>query len=314
MRDLLPIGIVGAGRSVAGLGPFLAKFAEEEGFFVAGVSSRSSERAKANAEAIAHQVGHDVRATASPAELCGLGLAALVICSPTEFHLEALQAAAKFGVPTLCEKPLVHEDHGKEGAEVLEVFARKRIPLLENCQWPYTLTAFSQLLGPVTIEKRLTIELGLGPPRAGREMVQNTVSHLLSLIQAVGSLDPEAAVTDASIADLSFQQSKNLLKFCITSASGNFAEGLLHLNVCPVAPRPAWLAINGRRMDRHVRSGYEIAFSASGREVTIPDPTKELFKHFTVFVLGRDPVLIIEECDRIRQRLNWYRQIMARLE
>ena len=43
------IGMVGAGRTRNGLGPFLAEFLETEGFVIAGVSGRSLERAQSNA-------------------------------------------------------------------------------------------------------------------------------------------------------------------------------------------------------------------------------------------------------------------------
>src|ERR1043166_5508495 len=136
MRELIsadetrvPIGIVGAGRTRGGLGPFLAKFFEGEGFFVAGVSGRSFEGATANAQTIGQQLGHEVTAFASPAALCAADISALVIASPAQFHFEALQAAAEAGLPTLCEKPLVHENHAKQGAEVIETFTHKRLPL-----------------------------------------------------------------------------------------------------------------------------------------------------------------------------------------
>src|SRR3954468_17260691 len=105
--EKIPIGIVGAGRSRGGCGPFLAGFFEKEGFFVAGVSGRSLERTNANAEMLGKQFGHEVNPFASPEELCASGVAALVIASPAELHLEALQTAAEAGLPVLCEKPLV---------------------------------------------------------------------------------------------------------------------------------------------------------------------------------------------------------------
>jgi hypothetical protein len=314
MRERIPIGIVGAGRTRDGLGPFLAKFTEEEGFFVAGVSGRSLERATTNAEMIRTKLRHEVKPFASPAALCASGVAALVIASPVECHLEALQAAVEADLPALCEKPLVHENQGGEGGKVIEAFARKRIPLLENCQWPYVLPAFHQLHGPITRDERLTIELGLKPPRPGREMVQTTVSHLLSVIQTVASVDSGAVVSEVTIADPSYKQRHNVLRFCITAASGKTVEGLLHLGTAVVGPRPAWLAINGRRIDRHVRPGYAIAFSANGMEVAIADPTKELVQRFALLVRSRDSVLMAEDWDRIRQRLNWYRQILDKLE
>ena len=313
MRELVPIGIVGAGRSRGGLGPFLAEFLEREGFFVAGVSGRSLERATANAEAIGRKLGHEVKPFASPAALCATGVAALVIASPSEFHLESLQAAAEAGLPALCEKPLVHEKHGKEGAEVIEVFSRKRLPLLENCQWPYVLPAFLQLHGPIRTGEHLTVELGLGPPRPGREMVQNTVSHLLSVIQAVAPFDSNAVVSEAGVADPSYKARHNILRFQL-AGPGKTVEGLLHLEICEAPPGPAWLAINGCRIDRHVRQGYSIAFSANGTDVAIEDPMKQVVKRFTLLVRSRDSALMDCDRDRIRQRLKWYRQILDKLE
>ncbi|HEY4283933.1 MAG TPA: Gfo/Idh/MocA family oxidoreductase [Chthoniobacterales bacterium] len=309
----IPVGIVGAGRSRGGLGPFLAQFLEQEGCLVAGISGRSVERAIANAEAIGRQLGHEVKPFASPAELCANGISALVIASPAEFHLEALQAAAGAGLPTLCEKPLVHENHGKEGAEQIEIFSRKRLPLVENCQWPYLLPAFFQLHGPLETAERLTVEMGLGPPRPGREMVQNVVSHLLSVIQAVAPMDSGAVVTEVSIADPPFEKRQNLLRFVIATPK-KAVEGSLHLEICEVGPRPAWLAINGHRMDRRVRPGYAITFSANGTEVAVADPTPEVVRHFLELMRGRESVFVDEEHDRIRQRLSFYRQILQKLE
>jgi hypothetical protein len=144
-------------------------------------------------------------------------------------------------------------------------------------------------------------------------MVQNTVSHLLSVIQAVAPVDSSAIVSEVSIADPSYEQTHNLLRFGI-AAPGKTVEGLLHLEICAVPPRPAWLAINGRRIDRHVRAGYSIVFSANSTEVAIADPTKELVKHFALLVRSGNPVLLDNDRDRIRQRLKWYRQILNRLE
>jgi predicted dehydrogenase len=305
--------MVGAGRSRNGLGPFLAEFLEAAGFAVVGVAGRSPERAAANAEALSLRLGHEVEAFASLAALCGSRVAALAIASPAESHLEALQAGAEAGLPTLCEKPLVHESDGQQGAAVIETFARERLPLLENCQWPYVLPAFVQLHGQVRAGEEVRVAMGLGPPRRGREIVQNTVSHLLSVIQAVGALDPAAVVTDVHLDDPTYTGTHNVLRFRL-AGPGRTVEGALHLEICVAPPRPAWLAIDGRRMDRRVGEGHSIAFSGNNREVTIGDPMKELVKHFALLVRSRDPVLVDLDLDLVRQRLDWYRQILGKLE
>jgi hypothetical protein len=309
----VPVGMVGAGRSRNGLGPFLAEFLETAGFVVAGVSGRSPERAAANAEALGRRLGHEVKAFASPTALCGSAVAALVIASPAEHHLEALQAGAEAGLPTLCEKPLVHEKHCHEGAVVIETFARERLPLLENCQWPYVLPAFIQLHGAVGAGKEVRVAMGLGPPRRGREMLQNTVSHLLSVIQAVAVVDPGTVVTDVRLHDANLEGTHNVLHFRL-AGPGRTVEGVLHLDICVSPPRPAWLAIDGRRMDRRILEGHQVAFLANGREVVIGDPVKELVKRFALLVRSRDSVLVDFDRDLVRQRLEWYRQILGKLK
>jgi len=309
----VPVGMVGAGRSRNGLGPFLAEFLETAGFVVMGVSGRSPERAAANAEALGLRLRHEVKAFSSPAALCGGGVAALVIASPAEHHLEALRAGAEAGLPTLCEKPFVHENDGEEGASVIETFTRKRLSLLENCQWPYVLPAFLELHGTVEAGEKVRVEMGLGPARRGREMVQNTVSHLLSVIQAVVAVDPPLVVTDVRLDDPAFERTCNVLRFRL-SGSERTVEGLLQLKICAAPPRPAWVAIDGRRMDRRVREGYSIAFSANGREAAVSDPVKEVVKRFALLVRSRDPVLGDSERNRVRQRLAWYRQILGELK
>jgi Oxidoreductase family, NAD-binding Rossmann fold len=309
----IPIGIVGAGRSRNGLGPFLAGFLEAGGFVVAGVSGRSFDRAAANAEVLNKRLGHEIDAFASPAELCASGVAALAICSPTKHHLEALRAAAESGLPTLCEKPLVHESDSTEGAEIIERFARQNLFLLENCQWPYVLPAFSQLHGPLGTGKQVRVAMELGPGQTGREMVQQTLSHLLSVIQAVASPGPETTLSDVSIDDPSFTRVRNLLQFRLTSATKT-VEGALHLKVCAAPPRPAWLEIDGRRMERRIGPGYSFHFSANGSEVAIADPTTKLVEHFGLLMRTRDPGAIDLDRTMIRQRLGWYGQILARLK
>jgi hypothetical protein len=309
----VPVGMVGAGRSRNGLGPFLAEFLETAGFLVAGVSGRSPERAAANAEALCRQLGHEVKAFASPAALCRSGVASLVIASPAEHHLEALRAGAEAGLPTLCEKPLVHENDGQEGAAVIETFTRKHLPLLENCQWPYALPAFIKLHGAVRAGENVKVEMGLGPPRRGREMVQNTVSHLLSVIQAIVAVDPCTVVTDVRIDDPAHKGTHNVLRFRL-AGPGRTVVGVLYLEICVAPPRPAWLAIDGRRMDRQVREGHSIAFSANNGEVVISDPVKESVNRFALLMRSRDPVLMDFERDLVRQRLEWYQQIMDKLE
>jgi hypothetical protein len=311
-KALLSVGVVGAGRTRGGLGPFLSQYLEAEGFVVTSVCGRSVERAAANAETIGQLLGHPVISFPSPAALCASGVSAVVIAAPAEHHVEALRAAAEAGLPTLCEKPLVHESHGKEGAELIEVYSRKRLPLLENCQWPYVLPAFFKLHGTVQPKREMSVDLGLGAPRPGRESIQNAISHLLALIQAVSGIDGHAVVNEVHFDDPLYERTRNVLGFVLHSQTSR-VRGKLHLELCVNSPRPAWLAIDGQRMDRQIGEDYSMIFSVNGTRVASPDPVRLLVKHFSALVRDRNPVTESLGHDHIRQRLGWYRQILSQL-
>ena len=191
-------------------------------------------------------------------------------------------------------------------------FSRKRLPLVENCQWPYVLPAFFELHGTVQPKREMSVELGLGAPRLGRESIQNAISHLLALIQAVSGIGGHAMVNDVQIDDPLYQRTRNLLAF-VVHGSTTRVSGKLHLELCVNSPRPAWLAIDGQRMDRHIGEDYSICFSANGTYVASPDPVRQLVNHFSISVRDRNPVTVSLGHDAIRQRLGWYRQILSQL-
>jgi hypothetical protein len=307
----VPVGIVGAGRTRGGLGPFLAGFLEAEGFIVTGVSNRSMERSIANAETIAKLLNHPVTSFASPESLCAGGVSALVIASPPEFHLEALQAAASASLPTLCEKPLIVNNQVERGLAIIDHFATNHLPLVENCQWRYVIPAFLQLHGSVPSKREMLVELGLGTPRFGREMIPKYIPHLLSVIQAIDSTG-DATVEDVEIDDPRCERTDNTLHFRLHGRAKTVLAKL-HLNLCVDPPRPAWLAINGRRIDRHVGEDYSITFSANGAKVAIFDPVRQLVRSFSQLVRNRDGVVLSLEHNLIRQRLVWYGQLLSQL-
>jgi len=310
--DCISVGIVGAGRSRNGLGPFLAGFLETTGFLVTGVSGRSFGRARANAEEVGRRLGHEVCALPSLEALCGSGISALVIAAPAEHHLEALQAAAETGLPTLCEKPLLHENDIREGPSIINSYASRCLPLMENCQWPYLLPVFVQLNGEIHAGEVHTVEMGLGPPRPGREMVQGTLSHLLSIAQVFTSIDSKTIVRDVRLEDPKLSGTQNTLCFDLAGPARTISC-VLHLSICDAPPRPAWLLINGRRIDRRILQGHSMTFAANGIEIAVADPVKALVRRFELLVRNLNPVLMDLERGLVGQRLEWYRQVLEEI-
>ena len=308
----LPAGIVGAGRTRNGLGPFLATCLERAGCRVTAVAGRSVERAHENATALAQRLGHAVQPCRDLADLCASGIAVMVVASPPEHHLPALQAALAAKLAVLCEKPLVHEQDGAAGAAVASAFVRAGLLLSENCQWPFVLPALQQLYGPSIATSVRHVSLGLAPSRPGREMVRNTLSHVLSLAQAMARVDADTTVSSVSLDRPSLLSTPNVLRLHLQGPDVDLHLAL-HLDLCLTAPRPAWLEIDGARMDRRICSDQGFFFAGNGHETPVADPMQRLVSRFVECVRMPDPARIAAEGDAVCQRFRLYRDILSRL-
>lgn len=300
---------MGAGRSRNGLGPFLASFLERAGCRVAAIAGRSPARAEANAVALEERLGHDVRPCCDLDELCGSGIAALVIASPPEHHLPALEAGAAARLPVLCEKPLVHDDHFGSGAEVVSRFVGSGLLLTENSHWPFVLPVLRELYGDVSFAAVRQLSLGLGSVTSGRALIQNTLSHLLSLAQAVAHVDADTVADNVWLERPSLS-APNVIRAHLRGPRLDLWLAL-HLDPWPNPPRPAWLEIDGARMDRRVGPGHTISFLGNGREVTVADPTQQLVFRFAELLRRPNPSSIAVEGEAVRQRLRLCHDILS---
>src|SRR5262249_36944404 len=138
------VGIVGAGRTRVGLGPYFARDCERAGLRLAGIAGRDPARTADLAERYARQFGHPVAAHTDPLALARR-VDALVVATPVEHHAEGLAAALAARLPCLCEKPLVAPHQFARGRALALAFAAQRLLLVENCQWPFVLPTFDVL-------------------------------------------------------------------------------------------------------------------------------------------------------------------------
>lgn len=300
------VGIVGAGRTRFGLGPVLARCAERAGLQVRGVAGRSLERAQASAHELSSSLGHEVRAHDSVAALCASPIDALIIASPPEHHLHALEAAAATRLPVLCEKPLVHEAHLAAGAALLARFAEDAMPLMENCQWSYVMPAIAPL-APWAAACR--IELGLEAPRAGRELVQNALSHLLCVVQAAMPVDAATTVDAVRLEPPFLDGRATALRFAVEGERRVDAALHLVLRRGPVAS--PWIAFDGERLDRRSDAQFNPVFSGRRGSVTVPEPVQACVDAFAALVRTRERMSV--ELAAVRERLRLYRDILARV-
>lgn len=306
------VGVVGAGRSRQGLGPFLARACEVAGMHVAAVAGRDRAAAERAATALAAQLGHPVAAAADAAQLAR-EVDLLVVAAPVEAHLAGLDAALAAGVPCLCEKPLVAAADSTAGLLRVAQFRQRGLLLMENCQWPFVLPALFELYPELVGRQVRAVAMGLGPAWPGPAMVADSLSHVLSVVQALAALGPDTRAEQVRQADGGAAAARNEVRFVLRGAAAPI-EVSLHLARCPEPPRPAWLEVDGRRIDRRLGPAYEQSFvAADGRAVIVRDPLQQLVYGLAANLQAepreRTPAL----ADAIALRLRLYADVLVAL-
>ena len=287
---------------------------------VAAISGRSRERTRAVAEELSGQLGHEVRPHDSAQSLLASGVGAVVIASPPEAHLEALQLALQAGIPCLCEKPLFAPDQLAAATAILDAFAEQRLLLVENCQWPYVLPAFDALFPEVRERPVERLAMRMSPSALGWEMLPDSLPHVLSMVDALVPVAAEVSIENVGLLgqpEAGFGERENHVQI------GWQVEGRrllvdLHLRHAASQPRPAWVAIDGRRMDRRIGPDYAIAFAdsaAADRAVAADDPLGLLVEDFhSRLARFRADGILDQGCDqRLRRRWGWYAQVLEEL-
>ncbi|HRV83129.1 MAG TPA: Gfo/Idh/MocA family oxidoreductase, partial [Planctomycetota bacterium] len=286
------IALVGARRARQGLGPFVARFLEAAGADVVGFLGTGPASLPATGEALASVLGHSVAGFHGlDALLAETTPDALAILCPPEHHREYLEAACERGLHVLCEKPLVMQGRDAWGAVpgLLERFEQRGLLLAENCQWPWVLPAFWSLFPEGSAEPIERFAMGLSPTGVGVQMAIDSLSHPLSLLQA---LLPGPARVEAIRVQGQAPSGPQTVEFAWERPQGSVACRV-ELVDSPERPRPAWIEINGRRADRRIREhDYALFFEGGDGLVPVPDPLRlhlGAFVHTLGAVLEGDP-------------------------
>jgi Oxidoreductase family, NAD-binding Rossmann fold len=306
------IGIVGASRTRQGLGPYLASALESAGCRVASVSGRSLAGAARAAAELGTRLGHPVGAVAGAAELAR-EVDALVIAAPVAAHLDGMKAALAAGIPCLCEKPLVDPLDTEAGLRVVHEFRRRGLLLTENCQWPFVLPALHTLYPQLVDRPVRRVAMGLGPGWPGPAMVADSLSHVLSVVQALVPLAESALPTAVRQTDGGALATHNVLRFTLPGPAGA-VEVSLEVVHTPNQPRPAWIEVDGCRIDRRLGPDYSHSFvAASGAELMVRDPLHQLVYGFTALLQAPNRERIHALASDLALRLRLYAAIFAEL-
>lgn len=308
----LRVGIVGAGRTRQGLGPYLATAFEAAGCAVTAVAGRDRASAERAAAALTARLGHAV-AAADDAAALARAVDALVIAAPVPGHLAGLDAALAAGVPCLCEKPLVGPADTAIGLARVDAFRERGLLLMENCQWPFVLPSLYELHPQLRGRTPRSIAMALSPVGTGRAMLEDSLSHVLSVVQELVPLPADAAPRYVRQSDAGPLAERNDVRFTLPARS-RAVDVSIHLARCPDPPRPAWLAIDGVRADRRIGADYaQSLVAAGGREVLVRDPLHQLVEHFVAAVRHADRDQRARLADTIDVRLRLYAGMLTAL-
>ena len=288
--------MIGARRVRQGTGEFLARELVRVGCQVVGVVGTRPESLEETRQALAARYGIEARGYLTVNELVARERPDLVVvASPSEAHLEALEVALRAGCHVLCEKPLLWDselladDELRDVAEEMIAATAERLVdladergrlLFLNTQWPCTLDGFRALHGPPPAAPA-ELSLWLGPQDPpGPRMVQESGSHLLSLLYALCGAEGELEVVEVASPG-----ADRLELDCRYTHPRGVTRARLLLRQAPAPPRPAAYEIDGRRVDREITlPGYTFSLVAGGRRVPIPDPMGVAVERFVAGV------------------------------
>jgi predicted dehydrogenase len=201
------------------------------------------------------------------------GLDALAILSPAASHEGALRAALSAGLHVLCEKPLVWPgpDFAERTRLLVDGFAERGLLLEENCQWPWTLPAFRELHPDLGRDTPQRFEMWLSPTLGGIELVGDSMSHPLSLLQSLAP-GPGSSIRDIRLTPQSDPVQDLDLAFHY-EAPGARISCRVALRHGTGPPRRAGFAVDGRGAERVITDpGYRMAMACGDRNVALPDP------------------------------------------
>lgn len=267
------IGLVGAGRTRQGLGPFVARDLQAAGAeVVAFCTSRAETVAPTRALLASQGVACEGFSSLEALLAADLGLEALAILTPPGAHRQGLEAALERGLHALCEKPL-SLGPAAEVEALAAAFGEQGLALLENCQWPCTLETAWAVLGRTPGAVPRTFAMGLTPEGRGRKLLEDALSHPLSLLQALhGARDGRAAELSLAAAGIRPWRAGYALE-CVVQGPHGRTEVEVLLDPAEVSPKPAWYALDGARVDRRIDpASYRMSLEGPERSLPLPDP------------------------------------------
>ncbi|OPZ59098.1 MAG: Inositol 2-dehydrogenase/D-chiro-inositol 3-dehydrogenase [Deltaproteobacteria bacterium ADurb.Bin510] len=283
----MKVALIGAGRNVNGLGPFIAKYLAEAGASVTAVLT--SRAVSASQAALGLQAyGIEAKPFCDIDQLLSADRPeALVIASPSASHLDYLRRGLGESIHILCEKPFIWPAPASFGVllnGLFDVAERRDLVVAMNSQWPFVLESYYELCGRPNNPERF--EMRLSPSCAGEAMLPDSLPHALSLLYA--SLGP------GEIANVSLSGAPAAQSVCFDYGhAGGTCRCVIELVQTLAQPRPFGFGFDGRLVEREIDiQNYAIYFRGAGRRLNVSDPLKLSVDDFVASVRDRREPLI----------------------
>jgi len=310
------VGIIGARRARQGLGPFVARDLVAAGARVPCFAVTSERSIAPALSQIEQHAGVSPRGYADVERMLDAeALDAVAILSPAESHEAHLTRAAERGLPTLCEKPLLWggDALAQRAAQRVAAFAQRGILLYENCQWPFTLPDFERLHPAALTTPPRRFRMQLQPASRGLAALGDSLSHPLSLLQALLPGDAPA-ISDLEVATTAADARGLTLRFRYRSAGATCAVEVV-LGYSEQLPRRAAIEIDGHLAERVVAAEtYRLSFADSDRIVAIDDPLSTLVADFVALLRTPDEAGHRSRARDIEQRMRLLAELASRYQ
>lgn len=292
MSDRYPLDcvVIGAGRTRNGIGSFIARDVHELGGrvrAVMGATRASAAAAAANLERCwgIRAVAYDDFELMLQRELPR----AAVIASPAATHAAYLRRCVAAGLHVLCEKPALwplEPGWRQELQEVRDLAAHQGLCVAMNSQWPFSLSWYERLCGPVDRAGIESFYMQLAPACRGVAVLPDSLPHPLSMLYVLlgpGRIEcPAVRCTDETV---------EVRAVYATAAAHCRVTVELQPRECQ--PRDLAFGVNGRIVRRVIdMADYAISFTDGPRTIAIEDPLRCSVENFLRAVVTGGPSLI----------------------
>jgi predicted dehydrogenase len=283
------IAIIGAGRNRNGIGPYIARYFHKNR---AGVISALGTTKKSAQRAVEALKGWGINATAYwdfEHMMVAEKPTAVVISSPIPTHYEYLKKSIELGLHIFCEKPFFWHpkvDMAQVLSRLFEKAASKNLTIAMNSQWPFSISFYEKLCGPLVGQRLGSFFMHLEPLYSGKEMILDALPHALSILYFV------LGAGEIHGLEVAKGTEKYSIRFEYHSNKHN-CETYVRLESKKQQPRKFKYGFNHKIVNRVVElDTYTIYFQYQNRKIKISDPLELSVQDFIAAVREqREPVI-----------------------